>query len=245
MPRPKRYFLDRSCYHITHRCHNRDFLLRFSKYRDLYLHALRSGKERFRIHILDYMITSNHIHLLLWAGQGNTIPLFMQYIQGEFAQQYNLLKKRHGSVWQDRYHATLIQDGNHFSRCLYCIAFNMVRARVVEHPRKWRHSGYQELTGERQRYRIVDLNRLLKCLRTDDVIHFREWYIQTIEQKVELRYHAREPFWSDALAVGDEHWLKKVVGKISSRKRINIDVSQTASVNQTDVAEPRTSYYAT
>lgn len=148
--------MDRSCYHLTHRCHNREFLLKFAKHRDLYLDLLRTSRRRFRVRILDYVITSNHIHLLVWAGQGQQIPLFMRYVQGEFAQQCNLLKKRHGSVWQDRYHATLIQNGPHLSRCLFYIAFNMIRAGVVEHPGKWKHCGYHELTGKRQRYRIAD-----------------------------------------------------------------------------------------
>lgn len=36
MPRRHRGFLDYGCYHITHRCHERKFLLKFSKDRDKY-----------------------------------------------------------------------------------------------------------------------------------------------------------------------------------------------------------------
>ena len=150
------------------------------------------------------MITSNHVHLMIWTGQGTAIPLFMQFTQGEFAQQFNLRKKRHGSFWQDRYHATLIQDGNHLSCCLFYLAFKMVRTGAVEHLEKWKHCGYHELIGFRQRYRIVNINRLLKCLRIEDSTQFRDWYVSTIEKKVEEDYHHSESFRSRALAVGDQ-----------------------------------------
>ena len=36
MPRANRHMLPGYCYHLTHRCHNRDFLLKFAKDRDTY-----------------------------------------------------------------------------------------------------------------------------------------------------------------------------------------------------------------
>ena len=31
-------------------------------------------------------------------------------------------------AWTDCYHSTLIQDGGYLRRCIFCMAFNMVRA---------------------------------------------------------------------------------------------------------------------
>jgi len=41
---------------------------------------------------------------------------FRQLISGRPAQEYNRRKKRKGSFWQDRYHATAIQKKNEFQR---------------------------------------------------------------------------------------------------------------------------------
>ncbi|CAB1080953.1 Transposase and inactivated derivatives [Olavius algarvensis Delta 1 endosymbiont] len=58
----------------------------------------------------------------------------MGLIAGRTAQQYNQRKKRKGAFWQDRYHATAIETGEHLLRCLVYIDLNMVRAGVVDHP---------------------------------------------------------------------------------------------------------------
>lgn len=48
--------------------------------------------------------------------------------------------------------------------CLRYVNMNMVRAGKVSHPRQWRWCGYDELTGRRQRYRILDVQRLANRL---------------------------------------------------------------------------------
>ena len=42
-----------------------EFLLKFSKDRQRLMYWLFEAKKRFRLTILGYMITSNHIHLLV------------------------------------------------------------------------------------------------------------------------------------------------------------------------------------
>ena len=67
MPRRKRNLVDRACYHITHRCHERKFLFRFAKYRNIYLKELFKVTRKYKIDVLNYVVTSNHIHLLGYA----------------------------------------------------------------------------------------------------------------------------------------------------------------------------------
>ena len=73
MPRRRRGWIDNACYHITHRCHNRDFLFHFKKYRRFYLRHLFEMRKRYKIDVWDYMGTSNHVHLLLTAKKGESI----------------------------------------------------------------------------------------------------------------------------------------------------------------------------
>ena len=65
MPRANRHFLPGLVWHLTHRCHQREFLLKFSRDRDTYLHWLYEARKRFGLCVLDYMVTSNHVHLLV------------------------------------------------------------------------------------------------------------------------------------------------------------------------------------
>ena len=47
------------CYHLTHRCHGRDFLLKFEKDRCSYLMRLHQMSRRYPVDVLTYMITRN------------------------------------------------------------------------------------------------------------------------------------------------------------------------------------------
>ncbi len=62
MARAKRHFLPGHVWHITHRCHKKDFLLKFARDRCRWLQWLFEAKKRYGIRILNYMVTSNHIH---------------------------------------------------------------------------------------------------------------------------------------------------------------------------------------
>lgn len=65
MPRANRFFISGHIYHLTHRCHDGNFLLKFDKDKKNWLDWLFEGKSRFHLSILNYVVTFNHIHLLV------------------------------------------------------------------------------------------------------------------------------------------------------------------------------------
>ena len=218
MPRRRRGWLEQSCYHVTHRCHGSEFRFRFRKYREFYVRELYQASRRFGMDVLDYMVTSNHVHLLLASREGPEISAGLGYLHGRMGQWHNGQRGASGSFWGDRFHATRIQSGAHLGRCLFYIDLNMVRAGVVEHPREWVHCAYHELVGQRRRYRIVNRRRLLACLMMGDEEQFRDWYQKTLAEKLRRRELAREAHWSRALAVGDADWLRSVAGDFGLRR---------------------------
>ena len=75
MPRANRYFLPGHVWHITHRCHEREFLLKFSRDRAMYSHWLFKVRRRHELCVLNYVVISSHIHL--WVrdtGAGEFAP---------------------------------------------------------------------------------------------------------------------------------------------------------------------------
>jgi REP element-mobilizing transposase RayT len=56
---------------------------------------LFEAKKRYRLRVLNYMATSNHIHLLvLDSGERETIPRSIQLIAGRTAQEFNQRKRQ-------------------------------------------------------------------------------------------------------------------------------------------------------
>ncbi|MFH0909227.1 MAG: transposase [bacterium] len=70
------------------------------------------------VKLLTYCITSNHVHVLLKASAPEELARFMQRVAGGMAQAYNQRKRRSGAFWSDRYHAAMIEDGEHLWRCM-------------------------------------------------------------------------------------------------------------------------------
>ena len=55
------------------------------------------------------------------GSKKETIPKSIQLVAGRTAREYNIRKKRQGAFWEDRYHATAIEDGIHLLKCLVYI----------------------------------------------------------------------------------------------------------------------------
>ena len=163
MPRATRYLQEGFIYHLTHRCHDAQFFLRFSKERNVYREWLRIGVQRYGVPVLGYNVTCNHVHVVAEVQDRYAVADMMKLAAGVVAQKSHRRKGHEGSVWEHPYHCTRIQDGKHLLNCLRYVDLNMVRTRKVKHPCEWRWCGYDELTGARRRYRIVDQERLLHC----------------------------------------------------------------------------------
>ena len=86
-------FLPGLVWHITHRCHKKEFLLKFSKDREPWIRWLFEARKRVGLSVLNYMVTSNHVHLLVRDTDQNVIPKNMQLIAGRTAQSYHQRKK--------------------------------------------------------------------------------------------------------------------------------------------------------
>ena len=186
MPHANRHFLPGHVWHLTHRCHHKTFLLKFARDRRRYLRWVFEARKRFGLSVLNYMVTSNHVHLLVKDTGRHVIAQSMQLIAGRTAQEYNQRKRRQGAFWEDRYHATAIEADEHLHRCLVYIDLNMVRAGVVNHPADWVHSGYREIQKPPGRYAVIDLRGLMALCGFTDVADFQRAHRQWVEEALSV-----------------------------------------------------------
>ncbi len=214
MPRAKRYFDSGLIWHITHRCHKKEFLLKFARDRKRYIAWLYQAKKRYQTRILNYMVTSNHIHLIVMNSKtrkhADVVSKSMQLIAGRTAQEYNQRKERKGAFWEDRYHATLIDTGSYLNQCMVYIDMNMVRAEVVKHPEEWFHCGFYELITKKNRYTILDIQSLLKLFSLqnfEELIKIRRFAVEEAIRK--KQYLIRDEKWTENVAVGSRTFLEK------------------------------------
>jgi putative transposase len=242
MPRASRYLLPGYTYHLTQRCHNRDFLLRFAKDRDAYREWLRVGVRRHAVAIYGFNITCNHVHIIAHVDDVESVGAMMQLAAGAGGQQYNRRKQSSGAFWEDTYHCTLVENGRHLWNCLQYVELNMVRAGAVAHPSEWRWSSYAELMGQRQRYRILSPERLLESLGYGSMKELRASCATALAERL-ARANEREPHWTEALAVGTKAFVCAVQGQYHSRSRFVLEQHGTMTAGETwTVRESREPY---
>jgi putative transposase len=210
MPRANRFHMPGMICHLTHRCHDRSFLFKFACDRSAYREALRLASKKFRVSLLNFSITSNHTHQLAIEAEEGGISRMMQKIEGDFASAYNRRKCRSGAFWEDRYHCTMVENGDHLWNCLEYIDLNMVRAHIVSHPSGWRWCGYSELLGEKARYRLLDLDRILELLGIADIYSFRTKYAERIQFAIVNKGLSREKRWTESIAIGSQSYVEKI-----------------------------------
>lgn len=219
MPRAHRYFLPGYVWHITHRCHQKEFLLKFSRDRKRWLHWLFEARRRFGLRVLNYIVTSNHIHLLVLDQGEGEIARSMQLIAGRTAQEYNQRKGRLGAYWQDRYHATAVDTEEYLTRCMAYIDLNMLRAGVVSHPREWEHCGYREIQDPPGRYCIIDLHGLMKLLAISDIHQLHQKQAEWIEEALKTGGSERDELWSSSIAIGNSAFVTRVQAELGIKAR--------------------------
>ena len=216
MPRANRYHIPGQVWHITQRCHNGEFLFKFAKDRKVWIDWLFEAKKRYGLIVLDYIVTSNHIHLLVVDDKSDSISKSIQLIAGRTAREFNRRKGRVGAYWEDRYHATAIECGEHLFRCLVYIDMNMVRAGAVSHPTEWIHGGYREIQQPPLRYRLIDRERLIELcgMQSDqELVSNHHSWIELVTQQGHLE---RQQKWSEAVCVGSEGFVEQLKQQLES-----------------------------
>lgn len=209
MPRASRIYAPGQMFHITHRCHKREFLLKFKQDRERYRYWLYEARKWYGFCVLNYIITSNHIHLLVMSTTEDIIPSAMHLVAGRTAQEYNLRKKRKGAFWEDRYHVSVVEVDEYFQRCFIYIDLNMVRTGRVQHPLDWEYCGYYELFYGRQRYQVVTLRLVLELLGYHSIEEFRDNHSLLIKKFLKEQKLAREPLWTENKVIGTELFRQK------------------------------------
>ena len=72
--------------------------------------------------------------------------------------------------------------GKHLIRCLAYIDLKMVRAGVVQHPGEWVYGGYREIQNPKQRYTLIDRQKLTVLLSIKDKDQLTEYHRKWVEE---------------------------------------------------------------
>ena len=96
--------------HVTLRVRSHVFNLRSQRCFSALKQAFREGRDRFGFGLVHFSVQGNHIHLIVEAKGAQSLSKGMQGLTIRMARRLNLVMKRRGSVFADRYHAHILKS---------------------------------------------------------------------------------------------------------------------------------------
>src|SRR2546423_537060 len=127
MPRQLRFAPPGYNLHVTQRGNYRQQTFFTSSDYWVFLGLVSRYAPATSVDILAYCLMSNHFHLILRGHHADSIPQFMQAINGNYARYMHERLIRRGRFWQGRYYCCVL-DNAHLVAALRYVELNPVRA---------------------------------------------------------------------------------------------------------------------
>ncbi len=146
MARKLRLEFPGACYHVINRGNYRANVFQSEKTKAAFVSCLFEAcvKSHWLLHA--FTIMRNHYHLALETPEGNLVA-GMQWLQSTFANRFNRLRNERGHLFQGRYKALLVEEGDPLALVCDYIHLNPVRAGIVPvaRLRQYQASSYRYL----------------------------------------------------------------------------------------------------
>jgi REP element-mobilizing transposase RayT len=90
-----------------------------------------------------YVLMTNHFHLVITAGEADSIPRLMQSLGRRYVSHVNREYRRTGTLWEGRYKSTILDSESYVLVCHRYVESNAVRADLVSRPEDYPWSSYR------------------------------------------------------------------------------------------------------
>jgi putative transposase len=134
-------------YHVIHRGHDRQAIVRDDADRETFLSLVDTHARACQVALHAYVLMDNHVHLLLTPETDSALPLFMQALGRSYVRYFNQRHGRSGTLWEGRYRSNLIESERYLLACMVYIDLNPVRAGMVERAQDHRWSSHRHCVG--------------------------------------------------------------------------------------------------
>jgi REP-associated tyrosine transposase len=147
MPRPSRLQLAGGVYHVVSRGNRQQAIFCDEIDYARFLELLGAAVSRFGWRCHTYCLMPNHFHLVVETPEAN-ISAGMQWLNGRYAQWFNIRYGFSGHLFQGRFYGDLVESAYHLLELVRYIALNPVRAGLCRDASGWRWSSYRAMVGE-------------------------------------------------------------------------------------------------
>jgi putative transposase len=125
---------DRHPVHVTLRVRREVPNLRRNAFLTVLTDALRAGRDRFGFRLCQYVVMSNHLHLIVEADDQRALARGMQGLAIRLAKRVNRAAGRRGRFFADRYHTHILRTPTEVHRALAYVLLNQRKHDRERHP---------------------------------------------------------------------------------------------------------------
>ena len=216
MARPLRIEYPGALYHLTARGNRQEAIYTDDKDRDNFLEILSKTVHRYNLICHAYCLMGNHYHLLVETPEAN-LSSSMRQLNGLYTQYLNRRHHKTGHVFQGRFKSILVEKDAHLlSLCRY-IVLNPVRAKMVEHPEKWKWSSYRPTATGQHVPDFLSVNWILSQFANKQA-KARLLYMKFVEAGFEIQCSP----WSNLISqtlLGSESFVETMQGYLKSNSK--------------------------
>jgi REP element-mobilizing transposase RayT len=136
-------------HHVMSRGHEGRPLFRENCLKEAFLNILAEKARQLKIRILAFCILDNHYHLVVENSTGRLSDL-MKRVNSQFAIAYRKGHPGRGSIFQDRFKSTLIENDAYLITSIMYTLYNPVRAGIVRHYSRYPWTSVIELLSRKE-----------------------------------------------------------------------------------------------
>ena len=143
MARPHRIDFPGIAQHLIVRGNNRGLLFGTDTDRQMFMRYLIEARDKHGVHIHAFVLMSNHVHLLATGSEPFSLSRAMQALGRRYARYFNRRHGRTGTLFEGRFHSSLVETERYLLTCMRYIELNPVRAGMVRGPGEHRWSSFE------------------------------------------------------------------------------------------------------
>lgn len=205
MARKPRVEFAGATYHVMCRGNHQELVFKDAKDNERFLDTLGEVSERNGWLIHAFVLMGNHYHLLVETPEPNLVD-GMQWLQSTYTQRFNARHKVWGHLFQGRYKALPVDQGEYFRTVADYIHLNPARAHAFDLEKgalvdfKW--SSYCGLMRPAKRPGFLTAKRVLASHGLVDDASGRSRYRNELKRRILDVLHSSDPMQAD------EQWQK-------------------------------------
>ena len=143
MPRKPRELSPTGVYHWISRGINRKNLFHGPKDYTFFLGLLGEYSKKLGISVYHYCLMTNHIHLLIWAPDIDSLIQFSHFVKRRYAYYQSKEYKVSGATFDRMYRSKPVGGDIYLLECARYIDRNPLRAGLARHPADYAYGSYR------------------------------------------------------------------------------------------------------